>query len=167
MTNNPLALLDIPLNRAYSTAEWDKIVAGLISLLSASDSSILERAIQRLVRIVKIEKSPKRLQEILSAILLESRSAKATQPSHNPEIFTVFCHKVQFLAQKSPYREIILAWLEQLTTSETPSPTEDDILAAKLFLGVYDSTWQAVGQTLLAWLDHDDLTVRASACLSR
>ena len=167
--SNPVGILDIPLEFPYSLKEWDKIFEILIGLLDRKESQIWDRAINRLIQALEMEGSqhsncndykPRPTHERLKSIL----EAITAQASDKPEIFATFCSHCQFLAEKSPNNHLILEWLDELTALEDrQAPTEEEIVAAKIFLGAYDSTWQEVGTTLLELLDHADRHIRACA----
>jgi hypothetical protein len=167
--HDPVDLLDIDLSFPYSSKEWDTIFTTLIDLLNCKDPSIRDRAINKLSYAVETEASqhsncddyqPKPTDERVKSIL----KAIAYQALDQPDIFEAFCSKFKFLATKEPYSHLICEWLGQLAAAEDRSaPTQAAILAAQILFGVYDSTWQEAGATLLALLDHPDLNVRACA----
>ncbi len=139
----------------------------MIDLLDHKDCNVWDRAIHRLIQALEMEESQysncdddearsthDRLKGILEAITVQALD--------KPEIFEAFYSSFQFLSKKSPYNHLILEWLDELNTIENrQAPIQEAILAAKIFLGAYDSTWQAVGATLLELLDHTDRYVRA------
>jgi hypothetical protein len=167
--SDPIDLLEIPLNFPYSSKEWDVIFETFIDLLAHQEHWLWDRAIDRLLRALEIEESQrsscgdyrpsptdKRLKSIFEAI--------ATQTQNNPDIFEMFCSKFSFLAKDATYNQLVIEWLNQLAASEDlQAPTQEAILAAQIFLGAYDSTWQEVGANLIELLDHTDLNLRACA----
>ncbi|NEQ46657.1 MAG: hypothetical protein F6K00_25160 [Leptolyngbya sp. SIOISBB] len=167
--SNPVGLLDIPLNFPYSLKEWDRIFEILIGLLDHKERQIWDRAINQLIHALEMEASqhsnyddykPRPTHERLKSIF----EAITAQTLEKPEIFAIFCSRFKFLAEKSPNNYLILEWLDELTAVEDrQAPTQEEIVAAKIFLGAYDSTWQEVGTTLLELLDHADTNIRACA----
>ncbi|HEY9615803.1 MAG TPA: hypothetical protein V6C64_03110 [Microcoleaceae cyanobacterium] len=167
--SNPVDLLDFPLDFPYSLKEWNAIFETLISLLAHPENWVRDRAIDKLVYALKVEESQRsncadyqpcptdqRIKSIFAAI--------TTQTLHTSNIFEVFCSKFKFLEKESLFHRLLLEWLNQLAASEDHDTlTQEAIVAAQLFLGAYDSTWQAVGTTLLELLDHTDLNLRACA----
>ena len=166
---DPVDILDIPLNFPYSSEEWDQIFGRVLSLLNHEGGDIRYRAIKHLVRALEMVDSQRsnddayqprptdeRLHDIFEVI--------ATQSQSQPKIFENFCFSLKYWLEQSPHNPLVLEWLDHLATSEErQTPTAEEITAAKIFLGAYDSTWQDVGLTLLDLLDHEDLTIRACA----
>ncbi len=169
-TSEAIDLLDIPLNFPYSTEEWDAIFDTFIGLLSHPEYSVWHRAINALIQALEIEVSqrsddpdyqPRAMPTRLGAIL---EALRVAQVSSNDQIFATFCSNFQFLGRDSPYQEEILKYLAQLLISEDhPMLSKDSIVAAQIFFGEYDTTWTAVGETLIQLLDHEDLNLRACA----
>lgn len=169
LTDNPEELLDIPLDFPYSAEEWDEIFDTFINLLEEEDPWINHCAIAKLIQALEMEESqvsncedyqPKPTDERVKSIF----EAIAAQTLRKPDIFENFCSKFQFLAKKSPYSHLVLAWLNQLAEiEELQYPTQEAILAAQIFFGAYNSTWKEVGNFLLEMLDSLDLNIRACA----
>lgn len=167
--SNPVELFDLPLDFPYSLKEWNAIFEIFIALLAHPENWVRDRAIDKLICALKMEESQRsncadyqpcpidqRIKSIFEAI--------TTQTLHTPNIFEVFCSKFKFLEKESLFHRLLLEWLNQLATSEEHDAlTQEAIVAAQLFLGAYDSTWQEVGTTLLELLDHTDLNLRACA----
>lgn len=172
--SNPIHFLEISLNFPYSSQEWNRIFEGLVNLLSHEDKRVWERAIDKLIRALEMEGSQcsvvddyqpspteKRLESIFESV--------TSQMQHEIDLLAIFCFTIDSLAKTShskddPYKQLVLAWLDQLASSEEyPALSQEEILAAQIFFGAYDSTWQAVGETLLDWLDHPNLNLRACA----
>jgi hypothetical protein len=176
-SDDPLDQLDIPLDFPYSRQEWDEIFARLINFLPHSDRRVRDCAVDRLIRALDMEASqvsnleeyqPKadRLTDVLDAI--------ATHTPTQPDLFQNFCCKFKFNAKKTanPNNAVVRQWLAQLAaesvgdaspTEKRPAPTLDEITAAQIYFGAHSSTWQESGSTLLSFLDHSDLTIRACA----
>lgn len=167
--SDPIKLLDISLNFPYSSDEWDIIFETFIDLLEHKEWQIWERAINNLIHAVEIEQSQRSNCEDYQPRPLDRRmksicEAIAAQTLNKPNIFENFCYNFKFLAEEPPYNRLVLEWLDQLAASEEREiPTKKAILAAQLFLGAYDSTWQEVGEILLEMLDDADLLIRACA----
>ena len=169
LEDSPYDILDIPLNFPYSADEWDGIFDTFIDLLEEEDPWIRYDAIAKLIQALEMEESqvsncedykPKPTAERVRSIF----DAIATQTLTKQDIFEDFCSEFQFLGQKSPYSHLVLAWLNQLAGLEDRQyPTSEAILAAQIFFGAYNSTWEEVGEFLLEMLDHLDLNIRACA----
>jgi hypothetical protein len=85
---------------------------------------------------------------------------------HAPSgIFANFCKNFHDELEDKPlYRELIIPWLERLLVIDLhPRLTKDEIIAAQIFFGVYDSSWQQVGDFLLAKIDSPNPNLRACA----
>jgi hypothetical protein len=166
---NSIELLDISLDFPYSSSEWDAIFETFIGLLNQKEQQILNRSISKLIYALEMEESqrsncddyqPKKTDKRVRSIF----EAIANQTLNNPHIFEMFCSKFKFLAKNSPYNHLVLEWLNQLATLEArQAPTQEAILAALIFFGAYDSTWQENGITLIELLDRADLNIRACA----
>lgn len=167
--SDPIDLLDIPLNFPYSSNEWDIIFETFINLLEHKEFQIWYRAIHSLIEALAIEQSQRSNCEDYQPRPLDRRMMSicetiAAQTLNKPKIFEIFCNNFRFLAEESPYNRLLLEWLDQLAADEEREiPTNKAILAAQLFLGAYDSTWQEVGKNLLEMLDDADLQIRACA----
>ncbi|HBE16864.1 MAG TPA: hypothetical protein DEG17_07345 [Cyanobacteria bacterium UBA11149] len=167
--NSPDKLLDIPLNFPYSAEEWDRIFQTFISLLEHKDPWINHCAIAKLIQALEMEESqvsnsedyqPKPTDERVRSIF----EGIAAQTLRKPDIFENFCSRFQFLAKESPYSHLVLAWLNQLAEIEDLQyPTQEAILAAQIFFGVYNDSWEKFGNFLLEMLDSLDLNIRACA----
>ncbi|MEB3294161.1 MAG: hypothetical protein VKJ24_13460 [Synechococcales bacterium] len=114
----PVSALDISLNIPYSLEEWDEIVATFTQLLAHKEYPVWHTAINRLICALEMEESQhsncddyqptpthERLRNLLTAIV--------TQTPQKPEIFDIFCHHLQFLAEEAPYQHLVLEWLDQ------------------------------------------------------
>lgn len=165
--SDPIDLLDISLNFPYSSNEWDTIFETFINLLDNKEWRIWDRAINQLIQALEIEQSQVSNCDDYQPRQIDTRTrsiceAIAAQTLNKPNIFEIFCYKLNFLAKQPPYNRLFLEWLDQLAASEEREiPTKKAILAAQLFLGAYDSTWQEVGENLLEMLDDADLLIRA------
>lgn len=165
--SDPIKLLDISLNFPYSSNEWDTIFETFIALLEHKEWQIWDKAIDKLIYALEIEQSqrsncddyqPRPIDRRMKSIC----EAIGAQTLNKPNIFENFCCGFQFLAKEPPYNRLFLEWLDQLAASEEREiPTKKAILAAQVFLGAYDSTWQEVGENLLEMLDDADLLIRA------
>ena len=168
-SNKPVDFLDIPLDFPYSSGEWDQIFKALIGLLDRKEYQIIKRAIKKLIDALEIEGTqysncddyqPKPTDERAKGIF----EAINTRVVYEPSIFEMFCSSLKFLVKDLSYRSLVLQWLEELAASEDRfAPTQDVILAAQIFIGAYDSSWEEVGRFLIELLDHADLNVRACA----
>jgi hypothetical protein len=167
-SDDPLDQLDISLDFPYSRQEWDAIFGHFIDFLPHSDRRVWDCAVDRLIRALDMEASqvsnleeyqPKadRLTDILNAIATHTRT--------QPDLFQNFCCKFKFNAKKAanPNNAVMLQWLEQLASQCDTAPTQDEITAVQIYFGAYSSTWLESGSTLLSFLDHPDLTIRACA----
>jgi hypothetical protein len=166
LDDDPTALLEISLDFPYSSREWDAIFEVLLNLLTRLD--LFDQVINQFIQALEMEASlvsdhedyqPKPVHERLYRIF----QAIAAQTLLTPEIFERFCSRFQFITKNQPYRRLTLEWLEQLAAENPEFPTQNLILAARIFLGAYDSTWQEVGSWLVTLLDHADLNIRACA----
>lgn len=153
--------LGIPLNREYTTEQWDWIFARFISLLNSQDWIIREQAIARLKTALEVEnKQTNRVAERLPKIL----QAIAHQATLTPDIFEEFCYQFIWLGDDEPYNSLILQWLEQLASDKQRQlPSDEAIEAAKIYFYGYGWTWAEAGAKLILALDRDDLTIRACA----
>ncbi|MGI0488838.1 hypothetical protein ACN4EK_25790 [Pantanalinema rosaneae CENA516] len=167
--SNPVDFLDLPLDFPYSSKEWDAIFETLINLLAHPEYWVRDRAIDQLIRALKMEESQRSNCDDYQPCPTEQRiksifAAIATQTLHIPGIFELFCSKLEFLEKETFFHRLIINWLNELAALEDHHAlTKEAIVAAQLFLGAYDSTWQEVGTDLLEMLDHLDLNLRACA----
>ncbi len=169
LTDNPADLLDIPLDFPYSSEEWDGIFDTFIDLLEEEDPWIRRNAIAKLIRAIEMEESqvsncqdyqPKPTDERMRSIF----DGIATQTLTRQDIFERFCYEFQYLAQDQPYNHLVLEWLKQLAGMEDLKyPTKEEILAAQIFFGAYNYSWEESGYFLLEMLDNFDLNLRACA----
>jgi hypothetical protein len=167
---DPVDLLDAPLNFPYSSDEWDRIFATLLELLSHQDYWVWERAICQLIKAVEMEASQHSICDDYQPKPTEQRvesmfAAIATQAHQNPHIFDTFCARFHFIAEKPPYKGLVLEWLHQLANAEDEQILDPDaIVAAQIYLGIYDDAiWEEVGTMLISLLDHANLNIRACA----
>ena len=81
------------------------------------------------------------------------------------DTFAAFCFEFNYeLGNNKTCHNSIILWLEQLLAMEEhPTLTKDDITAAQIFLGFYNTTWQAVGQFLIDALDSHNPNLRSCA----
>jgi hypothetical protein len=159
-----LDILALSLDIPHSLAEWEGIYDALIRCLGDPDARIWNAAISKLTVAFENERAQhpgnpdQRLKQVLN-----TATAKIF---NNPAIFPELCSRLAFLTWGSPSGQnlLILEWLDQLAAmTHRQTLAQDEILAAQIFYGAYDATWDQVGATLINLLDHPNLNVRACA----
>ncbi len=166
-TRDAIEQLDIPLNVSYSPERWDKLFETFLGLLSHPEYDVWDRTIRVLVRALEVSqrsKTPEDQTGLMATRVEQIFEAIVAQVPRNDQIFVGFCSAFQFLGRESPYQALVLEWLADLRIAENhPMLSKDAIVAAQIFFGAYDTTWNAAGETLLQMLDHEDLNLRACA----
>jgi hypothetical protein len=166
----PEESVKIPLDRCYTSEEWNWILDRFTGLIISPDYEKRKQLLNRIFTAIWAEQMQSYRQKGFVPVPAKQRvvpvlKAIAQQVQTQPEILEVFCKEADYLADKDEStRQIILSWLEELATNQqTLGLNPDMILVAQIHFGGYGTSWTEAKTKLLAALDHPDLLVRASA----
>ncbi|MEM9216243.1 MAG: hypothetical protein AAGD25_18095 [Cyanobacteria bacterium P01_F01_bin.150] len=138
-----------------STDERFREVLEAIAHLIRKTPRSLEQFCQKVQFLAKEEPYKQCVLNWLSQLInqLEDIEEDANINSSNPEVPVTL----------TPSNNADAASADNSPSKQPTTLTPEAVLSARIFLGAYDSSWQAFGPELLNLLDHQDLLIRACA----
>ncbi len=161
-------LNNITLSSFHTAPEWSDIFNLLVAAIKHEPPDILGFAVETAAQALWAEKMQAYRQKDFKPGLPEQRlpgilKAIALRGEQIPLIIEAFCYHTQIMAEDKPYRSLILQWLDELEHGKKTKIGATSLLTAKIILKVFGHTWSKAKDSLLSFLDHDDLMVRAYA----